>query len=697
MGIPTMIAPVISPNFLSGTTDTTYQLHLTGEGNQALIEITDPASYANLNFKTPTQVWAMTAAGATAPSLPGTFHLFDLTAGVPLWWVEPGTGNTTIKGIVSAQGHEATGNIDIAEMPIGTIALDVAYPIGRLSSKSVNPELGGIQLIGVDNTGRLFTYMECAEPTVGNQVVAIYPPLQVSGVVTAPFFFATQLSDNTPTDNNAVVDYGANTARLIGRGGGTGLADVQLTGTTNQATNRSQVYCEGVEPSGAGSAVFIVHVPLELPAGIAGNVSMTGDLTVENFTAENLAINGDAIVNGNLQAERADFTGCFVNGSEVLTAADLPPGGVPYPPPGLGISTGSAWEEESIDATNPVFSGMVSAGTKVRAYGFTPFDITKTYASIGTGNPSTNGGVARPDLMLINASAPLDQKMWLLAGDVDKLWWSATQDSGSDHAWFIAHRSNYSITALDLIVSSAATEIIGAANGLTLGWNLTAADGETDFVNNRALGAGGFNWYNVGKGDVLTSSSPALMKLDSSGKLTCNGDLVVGGATAAIGNAIDIGDRALGTFGGRPDVQSNGGELFINTVNGHGLYLNYDSGTGVNFGNGSGAVVGSVDSSGNGVFNGSLICDALASPFTDWNDTNQKGGFFFVTTTYPNAPPSSDARGFFLLTFRDPGLFGAPGIIFQLAFNFNNQGEYWGRQFSFSTWQHWFQITTVGH
>ena len=93
----------------------------------------------------PRRNWAHALGGDTSPTDPsGSFYLFDNTDAIaPLWTVTPGTGNTTIKGIVSAQGHEATGNIDIAGMTLGSIALDVAYPMEGYRLNPSTPNLGG--------------------------------------------------------------------------------------------------------------------------------------------------------------------------------------------------------------------------------------------------------------------------------------------------------------------------------------------------------------------------------------------------------------------------------------------------------------------------------------------------------------------------------------------------------------------------
>jgi hypothetical protein len=65
-----------------------------------------------------------------------------------------------------------------------------------------------------------------------------------------------------------------------------------------------------------------------------------------------------------------------------------------------------------------------------RAYGFIAPDLTASHTSIGTGNDRT-----MPIVTLVNAVAPANQRMWLMAAAPGELFFSAADDSGQDHSW----------------------------------------------------------------------------------------------------------------------------------------------------------------------------------------------------------------------------------------------------------------------
>lgn len=68
-------------------------------------------------------------------------------------------------------------------------------------------------------------------------------------------------------------------------------------------------------------------------------------------------------------------------------------------------------------------------------------------------------------------------------------------------------------------------------------WNASAGNGESDFVNGKGSGAGGFNWYNVANGAGSVGS--ALMGLDSSGNLSITGLYKVNNVQIATTNLSD--------------------------------------------------------------------------------------------------------------------------------------------------------------
>ena len=55
--------------------------------------------------------------------------------------------------------------------------------------------------------------------------------------------------------------------------------------------------------------------------------------------------------------------------------------------------------------------------------------------------------------------------------------------------------------------------------GAYLGWNNSGGTGETNFINSRGGGSGGFNWYNINSNNTI-SNYIALMTLDNNGNLT---------------------------------------------------------------------------------------------------------------------------------------------------------------------------------
>jgi hypothetical protein len=61
--------------------------------------------------------------------------------------------------------------------------------------------------------------------------------------------------------------------------------------------------------------------------------------------------------------------------------------------------------------------------------------------------------------------------------------------------------------------------------GLKVVWNLGYGTGETDFINARGSGSGGFNWYNMASGAALTNATPWSMQLDGSNHLHLVGAL----------------------------------------------------------------------------------------------------------------------------------------------------------------------------
>lgn len=65
---------------------------------------------------------------------------------------------------------------------------------------------------------------------------------------------------------------------------------------------------------------------------------------------------------------------------------------------------------------------------------------------------------------------------------------------------------------------------VPSTGGLGVLWNLSSGTGETDFVNNKASGGGGFEWFNT----ATTTAGAPIMTLDSTGRMNATGGFSVG-------------------------------------------------------------------------------------------------------------------------------------------------------------------------
>lgn len=109
--------------------------------------------------------------------------------------------------------------------------------------------------------------------------------------------------------------------------------------------------------NGASNAFYDENSAYIMQLDGFGNLSIAGSLI------------GPITVSGTLIADNAQFSSCEVNGSPVLTEADLPPGGIPYPPAGIGVSTGSSWAPSidpttvpRLNAASNAFTGSMTIG-----------------------------------------------------------------------------------------------------------------------------------------------------------------------------------------------------------------------------------------------------------------------------------------------------------------------------------------------
>ena len=191
-------------------------------------------------------------------------------------------------------------------------------------------------------------------------------PILVSGLgIQGPATTQTALPSTLLLVNNAGTGY------ITGCGPSPGVNGEILfqTDTSNGANPQRVLALEG-----DGDGIFY------------NNLTVQGILTA----LTKLDVDGDAQFNANvgvtgaLEAQRGDYTSLFVQGSRVLTEAELPPDAIPYPPPGVSVSTGTAWSPSINPADLPRLS--------------TPNTFTAAQTINGAitvaGGANLNGGVA---------------------------------------------------------------------------------------------------------------------------------------------------------------------------------------------------------------------------------------------------------------------------------------------------------------
>jgi cytoskeletal protein CcmA (bactofilin family) len=353
----------------------------------------------------------------------------------------------------------------------------------------------------------------------------------------------------------------------------------------------------------------------------APTLQLSGDATIGgDISADNLQLAGDATIVGDVSANDV-----LAAGSPVRTFANTPdaPAAPTYPPAGIGISTGTAWENVSIDPdTVPLLDseGVLNLPNSVQIGDPNSqlADSTVLVPRIAMAVAGTEG-TKYPGQFTFNTSNPTT------ASPLQTL--SLTHyapDLGNTPVIFTISRESVSMQ------TATSSSITNPASGLSIGWNLKTGDGETDFFNASGGGGGGFSWYNGGPEAVFTPASTPVMMLNNAANLTVQGNL-----QSSSGNLIL---NPAGGGAGATVLAGSDGNMHINP-GGAAILQCWDSGTGTIFGNGHAGGVASIDAAGNFTANGTIHCgDIFSSGGIDVTGTG-------VTANIYELPSSGNLAG----------------------------------------------------
>lgn len=405
-----------------------------------------------------------------------------------------------------------------------------------------------------------------------------------------------------------------------------------------------------------GSAEIKGNLTVDKNLSVLGNCGIVGALSVDGPTqlggglAGPLAISGDLDVEGDFSAERGDFTSCFVEGSQVLTVADLPPAGIPYPPAGVAVSTGTAWTTPINPSDLPRLStpntfaqrqlfndGINFKGTSSTVLGAIDTLVTLhnnvRFASLGPDTTHVGG---------------FQFDGWSSDTSFGKQYAIFFNDTPSDNTkaqaifWVPTYFAATLSTSGGMIVSSLISSL--QANVLSLG-----ASGGTSYID--AWGANPTTTGDVFLRGVSSDASVVynLAHFDSAGTASFLSTVIAGGSLIAGNGHLRLGDRTAGgwTTGG-PNINSEGVSIILNSSGAGGsIYFNLDQGgAGVSFCNGAGAVVGSVNNAGTASFNGTgsvgkgLVVTGVNPAATGPNKlafANDSGGTGYIDVTSNSA------------------------------------------------------------
>ena len=323
----------------------------------------------------------------------------------------------------------------------------------------------------------------------------------------------------------------------------------------------------------------------------------------------------DLIVDGNITSEN----------SPVRTFANTPdsPDAPTYPPPGIGVSTGTAWSATSIAPSSLAYVGSKNTFTVdqnfmgdlyvAKTLSVGPYGSSNNVQVILDANGNADGSGKALRLLSINPSSTTLIGAMSLGGysadlSVVDTYLNCVHTSANGIQVSVGG-SLYVPTTLSVgpYGSSNNVQIILDANGNADGSGKAARLLSNNPTSTALIGALSLGGYSSDLSVVDTyincvHTSANGIQVSVGGSLSVSSGLTASGTATVGAGHIRIGDRATGGNwnSGSASLSADATNLLINPGPTGGVYFNWDQGTaGVNFGGGAGSAVAKIDNIGN--------------------------------------------------------------------------------------------------
>lgn len=447
--------------------------------------------------------------------VPRAYATFELETPVnegQLWW------NTTL-GVFQFWNGSAWDSI------VGTIP----PPVGNV----IVPNPTGSQSI-TQPPGTDFTIA-----TSGGGIFAVNGDMSVNGQLT--------VENSIKAYGSEGIDLTANHIKI-----GTGLGDgnplitiVQAGGAVNEklwliAANLNQLYATCTSDGGQDHAWLLVT-----RVGI--------DVVDIEFTSAVIGMSGDLNVAGTITAANASFTTAEVDGSEVVTFANIPGGTFVYPEPGIAVSDGSTW----LPSINPATVAYVNVSNTFLADQLIAGSLTISVGSIIIEDNFSRQAIVLDDAGDATFNGTVTAGVQLIAGDVNStrarisVFGSASffdaygEDSATNGAISFRSVTSAGTNLINLLMIDG----IGDAtfNGLIKTFAVVAPSGNIEID---PVGTGNLllNWSGGSTGSVIfgNGASAQVASVDNAGNAAFNGLVTANSSLFAGANILQV--TALSTY-----------------------------------------------------------------------------------------------------------------------------------------------------